>query len=299
MPFRLNSVVLTGATSGLGEEMAYRLAGQGAWLTLAGRNEEKLEEVAYRCAILGREKRARVQAIPTDVTNPEQCAALINNAVSEYKRIDTLINNAGQIMKGAFSDSDSFDPYHEIMAVNYFGILHCTRYALPYLHESKGRLAAISGFLGQVGAPYYSGYVASKAAVSGFLSSLRLELADSNVSVTVVHPGAMATGIHRRGMDGEGRPIGDAAASLDRDGTAVDVMAQKILTTIIQRGRGDMLTLNGKLATIVHAIAPGVIESAVRGRVLRQEESGQIQSGSPIVQGDEDIDLPDGQLVAN
>jgi len=277
MPFRLNSVVLTGATSGLGEEMAYRLAGQGAWLTLAARNEEKLEEVAYRCAILGREKRARVQAIVTDVTDEAQCKALIDAAVQAYKRVDTLLNNAGQIFKAEFGPTGSLDPYHQMMSVNYFGALHCTRYALPHLKASQGRLATVSGFMGQVGAPHYSGYVASKAAVSAFMSSLRLELAETKVSVTVLHPGAIKTGIHARGLDADGQVMGSQGAVFDDDGTAVEVMAQKVLTTIANRGRGDGLTFNGRMAQIVQGIAPGVIESAVRGRILRLEEQDQAQ----------------------
>ncbi len=288
MPFRLNSVVLTGATSGIGEEMAYRLAGQGAWLTLAARNEERLEEVAYRCSILGREKRARVIAVPTDVTDPEQCRALIEAAAEEYKLIDTMINCAGQIMKGKFEDGDTFDPYHHMMSVNYFGVLHCTRYALPHLRKSQGRVATISSFLSQVGAPYFSGYVASKAAISGFMDSLRQELQDSGVSVTVVHPGAVKTGIHSRGIDPDGAMLGRRGHAFDSSGTQVNVIVPKILNTIIARGRGDMLTINGKMASIVKAVAPSLIESTISGRIQRQEVASDPYepSTSPETQSD-------------
>jgi short-subunit dehydrogenase len=179
--FRENVVVITGASSGIGRELAFQLADQGAWLSLAARNAERLDAAAAQ----SRERGGKALIVPTDVSQQSQCRNLIERTVAEYHRIDTLINNAGITMWARFEEIQDLSLLEWIMQVNYLGSLYCTYYALPYLKHTRGRIVGVSSLTGKTGVPTRSGYAASKHAMAGFFDSLRIELADDGVSVTI------------------------------------------------------------------------------------------------------------------
>ncbi len=182
--FKDNVVIITGASSGIGREVALQLAAQGAKLSLAARDIERLEQVAAEC----RQRGAQALAVKTDVSIEAECRALIDRTVSEYGRIDTLINNAGISTWSPFDQLQDLGVLDQLMRVNYLGAAYCTFYALPYLKKSRGRLVAVSSLAGRNGIPARSAYAASKHAMTGFFDSLRIELADTGVSVTVIYP---------------------------------------------------------------------------------------------------------------
>jgi len=194
--FRENVVVITGASSGIGRELAFQLADQGAWLSLAARNAERLESAAAQC----RERGGKALVVPTDVSQQGQCRNLIERTVAEYDRIDALINNAGITMWARFDELQDLSLLEWIMQVNYLGSLYCTYYALPYLKQTRGRIVGVSSLTGKTGVPTRSGYAASKHAMVGFFDSLRIELADDGVSVTMIYPGFVATEARKRAL---------------------------------------------------------------------------------------------------
>jgi short-subunit dehydrogenase len=202
-PFHENVTIITGASSGIGRELAYQLAEHGAWLVLGARDIDRLEAVAEVCRARGQ----RVLAIQTDVREETNCQRLVAHTVAEFGRIDSLINNAGITMWAPFEELHSLDPLEQIMQTNYFGSVYCTYYALPHLKESHGRLVAISSLAGKTGVPTRSGYAASKHALAGFFSTLRIELADQDLSVTVVYPDFVASEIRQRAFGPDGRPL--------------------------------------------------------------------------------------------
>jgi short-subunit dehydrogenase len=217
-PFYDNVVVITGASRGIGREMALLLSEQGAKLVLAARDIEKTEETAAAC----RERGGEAVAIPTDVSRRDQCETLIRGAVAAFGRIDTLMNNAGITMRNRLDELRDPTVIEEIMRVNYLGSAHCAYYALPYLKSTKGRIVAISSFSGKWGLPRVSGYSASKHALAGFFDSLRIELSESGVSVTVVYPGFVATRGRESGhgilsVESCARAVVDAAARRKRE----------------------------------------------------------------------------------
>ena len=170
--FRDNVVVVTGASAGIGAELARQLAAGGARLALAARDAARLEEVAAECRARG----GRALAVPTDVGEEAQCAALVERAVAEYGRLDTLVNNAGISMWARFDEITDLSIFERVMRVNYLGSVYCTHHALPHLKRSRGRIVGVSSLTGKTGVPTRSGYAASKHAMAGFFDSLRIEL---------------------------------------------------------------------------------------------------------------------------
>ena len=129
--FQENAVIITGASSGIGRELAFQLADQGAWLALASRNAGKLEDVSHQC----RQRGGRSICIPTDVADQAQCRNLVEATVSEYGRIDTLINNAGIGHDARFDELPDLVVFEKVIRVNFFGSVYCTHYALPHLKK--------------------------------------------------------------------------------------------------------------------------------------------------------------------
>ena len=267
-PFKDNVVIVTGASSGMGLEMAYQLAGQGAWLTIASNDEHRLAEAAETC----RRRRGRVLAVPTDITDEAQCERLIARTVEEYGRLDTLINNAGITMWTKFEDLHDLSILERIMRVNYLGAAYCTYYAIPHLKKTHGRLVAISSISGKVGVPYRSGYVASKHAVTGFFDALRIELGEYGVTVTVVCPNFVATETHKHAFGSDGRPLGKSPVRA-KDVMSANTAARIILRAGAGRKREVVMTRRAKAGVWLKIIAPGFVDRQAL-KAIEQSGSG-------------------------
>ncbi len=263
-PFHENVVIVTGASSGIGRELAYQLADQGAWLALAARDVERLDAVAEGC----RSRGGRALVVPTDVAEQAACQQLVTRAVEAYGRIDTLINNAGVTMWALFEELSDLSPLERIMQVNYFGSLYCTYYALPHLKQSRGRIVAVSSVTGKAGVPTRSGYAASKHAMVGFFDSLRVELAPHGVSVTIVYPDFVATETRQRAFGPDGRPLGVSPVQEGKVMTA-ETCARLIVRAAARRKREEILSLRGKVGQWIKLVAPGVIDGIARRAIAR------------------------------
>jgi NAD(P)-dependent dehydrogenase (short-subunit alcohol dehydrogenase family) len=146
-PFLQNSVIVTGASLGIGRQLALQLAEKGAWLTLAARSAEELDRVAGLC----RDRGGKAIAVTTDVSDQSQCKVLVERSIDEYGRIDTLINNAGIGMRARFEELPDSSLLETIMRVNFWGGVYCTHYALPHLKETQGRIVVIISGGGKFG----------------------------------------------------------------------------------------------------------------------------------------------------
>ena len=249
------SVIITGASSGIGMELAKQLAAQGASLTLAARNIEKLNELVVLCQTLG----GNAIAVQTDVSNADQCKRLIENAVQEYGRIDLLINNAGITMWALLEEITDLSIFEKIIHVNYLGSVYCTYYALPYIKQSRGQIAGISSLTGKAGVPTRTGYAASKHAMVGFFDSLRVELRGTGLGVTMIYPGFVDTGVQARGFGPDGKPLGRNPLQADKVMTTEEC-ARIALKAITARKREEVMTLRGKLGQWLKLIAPGLVD---------------------------------------
>lgn len=258
-PFRDNVVVITGASDGIGREMALQLADQGAWLALAARDAAKLEAAAAECRARG----GRAVAIPTDVGDQAQCRRLIDRAVEEFGRIDTLVNNAGVSMWARLDEVTDFAPFETMMRVNYLGSVWCTHAALPHLKRSRGRIVAVSSLTGLTGVPTRSGYAASKHAMGGFFDSVRIELADEGVSVTVVYPGFVSTGIRTRAFGPDGTPL-KVSPVHESEVMTPEECARQTIAAAAARRRGLVMTARAKVGQWIKLVAPAMVDRIAR-----------------------------------
>lgn len=249
------SIVVTGASQGIGKAVSLRLAARGARLTLGARDGAALEAVAAAC----REAGGGAVAVPTDVARPADCERLVERAIGAWGGIDGLINNAGIDMVVRFDEVSDLGLFERLMQVNYLGYVYPTHYALPALKRSRGRLVAVSSVAGLTGVPTRSGYAATKHAIFGFFDSLRVELAGSGVSVTVVAPDFVVSEIHRRALGADGAPIGHSSMQEEHIMTA-ERCAEHIVGAMEGRQRLRILSLRGRLGRWVRLAAPALID---------------------------------------
>lgn len=252
-------VVITGASDGIGAEMARQLAakeGAGVALVLAARNADALATVAGECTALG----AQALAVTTDVSRQDQCRRLIAAAVGQFGRIDALINNAGRSAHALFEEVDDLGWYEELMRVNLWGSVWCTHAALPHLKAARGSIVAVSSLAGLVGVPGRTAYGATKFAMTGFFEALRAELKGCGVSVTTAFPGVVATHIRYRGFNAAGQAMG-VSALREEGAMPVEECARLIIDGMNRRRREVVMTAKGKLGRFLKLLAPGMVEN--------------------------------------
>ena len=255
--FRGQVVIVTGASAGIGKALALQLASQGAKVVVAARRAQRLEEVAAGCRALG----AEALVVPTDVTDEAQCKALVEKTVASFGRVDMLINNAGLATTALFDEFPDLSLFRHTIAINFYGAVNCTYYALPYLKQTKGRIVGISSLGGKTAIPYNTPYCASKYGMHGFFDSLRMELYRYSVSITVICPYWVATEFHAAQLNKDGVPRG---AARGRDMYTAKTMSAERCAEVTLRAaykrRREVLMGPGVLAVWLKVLAPGFLD---------------------------------------
>lgn len=263
--FRDKTAIITGASSGIGKALALRLADKGACLALAARNAHRLDSLAEECQQRG----SHAIAIPTDVADESQCSAMIQHTQEAFGRIDMLVNNAGIAVVSKLEDLSDLHLFWQVMDVNFYGTVYCTYYALASIKETHGRIVNISSLGGMLAIPFNTSYIASKFAMMGFSDSLRMELAQTGVSVTVICPSFVVTEFHERYLDKDGQPKGPSGRAIYTERTmTADQCAQIVLQAALKRKRQAVMP-PGSLALWLKLIAPGLLDRLTISRVLR------------------------------
>ena len=182
-------VVITGASSGLGEATARLLSGEGATVVLGARRVERLKSLADELTAKG----GQALAVPTDVTRCDQVKRLVDAAVQKFGRIDVMINNAG-LMPHSPLERLKVDDWDRTIDVNIKGVLYGIAAALPYMkHQKAGHIINVSSVAGHKVTPNGAVYCATKHAVRALSEGLRTEVKPYNIRTTIISPGAVAT----------------------------------------------------------------------------------------------------------
>ncbi len=201
-------VWITGASSGIGEALAYELARRGATLVLSARREPLLERVRDRC-----DRASEHMIVPLDLTQTESMPEATAGVLARFGRIDLLVNNGGISQRSKVSETE-LDVDRRIMEVNYLGTVAMTKAVLPsMLERGRGQIVVISSLMGKIHTPMRSAYAASKHALHGFFGCLRAEVHDRGVRVSVICPGFVRTDITMNALTGDGstyNEMGDA-----------------------------------------------------------------------------------------
>jgi short-subunit dehydrogenase len=175
-------------------------------------------------------------------------------------------------MWARFEDIEDMASIARIMQINFMGAVYCTRHALPHLKAARGRIVGIASLTGLTGVPTRSGYAASKHAMRGFFDSLRIELAGSGVTVTMVYPGFVATGIREKATGPDGKPVQAGAVEPGQE-MSVEECARQILVATRRRSRQLVMTPRGKLLAWLKLIAPGLVDQMARRAVERAHQA--------------------------
>lgn len=260
-------VIITGASSGIGRACAMIFAKQGAKVVLAARQYDKLIDLSEEL----RNEGAEVLVIKTDVRNEEDCKNLIQKTVEHFKKIDVLINNAGISMRALFNELD-LKIIKEVMNTNFWGTVYCTKYALPFLLESKGSVVGISSVAGKKALPGRAGYCASKFAIEGFLETLRIENMKTGLHVMIACPGFTASNIRFSALTKDGNIQGESPRD-EHNMMQPEEVAYRILDSIVNRKRDLVLTMEGKMLLFLNKLFPSLTDKIVYNQMAKEPES--------------------------
>jgi short-subunit dehydrogenase len=265
--FRNKVVIVTGASSGIGEATAREFALNGSKVVLAARSESRLSQIVKEINTAGGE----AFYVKTDVSIESDCKQLVEKTIEKYSGIDILVNNAGLSMRAAFIDVD-VKVLHRLMNVNFWGTVYCTKYALPYLLASKGSLIGVSSVAGFHGLPGRTGYSASKFAIHGFLETIRIENLKKGLHVMIIAPGFTATDIRKHALMADGMEQGESPRD-EHMLMSPQYVAKWVLKGIRKKKRNKLLTWDGRFTALFQRIIPNVVDWAYYHEMSKEPKS--------------------------
>jgi short-subunit dehydrogenase len=276
------AAAVTGAASGIGRALALELAARGCDLALADRDEAGLQAVAAEIAALAR----KVSLHRVDVADPGQIQAFAQAAIAAHPSLNIVINNAGVALMGAFDEIDQAQ-MDWLMNINFWGVVHATRAFLPHLAQRKeAHIVNLSSIFGIIAPPGQTAYAAAKFAVRGFSESLRheLQMADSPIRLSVVHPGGVATNIARNSRMGTG--VTDNARrseSIERfDNAARTTPAEaalRIIAGIESNEPRILIGFDAKFTDLLQRLRPGTYWKTLRRIFEKRARLGKPKEG--------------------
>jgi short-subunit dehydrogenase len=254
--FKNKVVAVTGGTDGIGKALVDLLLAKGANVATCGRNHDKLYDLQAEYPSYP------LHTVVADVSNENNCRHFIESASDVFGGIDILINNAGISMRALLKDT-STEVIREVMEINFYGAVYCTKFALNSLIQRKGTIVGISSIAGYRGLPGRSGYSASKFALQGWLEAIRTELMDDGVHVMWVCPGFTASNIRNAALNDQGLPQGESPMDENKMMRA-DECAAHILKAIEKKKRSLILTFTGKRTVFMNKFFPSLADRLVQ-----------------------------------
>lgn len=256
------TIWITGASSGIGEALAIQLSQQSVNLILSARREAELLRVKGLCS-----NPEQVKVLPLDLADSESHASKTAEAIKLFGQVDHLINNGGRSQRSLVKDT-ILQVDRDLMEVNYFGSVSLTKCLLPHMLErGSGHFTIVTSLTGIFGTPYRSGYAASKHALHGFFNSMRAELEDSGIKVTIAAPGFVKTNVSINAFQGNGQALGkmdDAQAN----GLTPEKCASVIIKAIAKQKR-EVYIGKESYAAYVKRYLPGLFARMIKKAKVR------------------------------
>jgi NAD(P)-dependent dehydrogenase (short-subunit alcohol dehydrogenase family) len=260
-------VIVTGATSGIGEACAFAFGREGAKVVITGRNEEKLSNSVKKLGKGG----ITVLGILADAASESDNKRMAEETIRHFGRIDVLINNAGISMRALFEDLD-LEVFHKVMDTNFWGTVYATKFCLPEILKNKGSIVGVSSINGYRGTPARTAYTASKFAMNGFFESLRTEVMKRGVHILVASPGFTASNIRNNALRADGSVQGESPRE-EAKMMSSEAVANEILKATLKRKRDLVLTGQGKLAVFLNKWIPGIMDGIVYNHMAKEKDS--------------------------
>jgi short-subunit dehydrogenase len=264
-PFKGQVIWITGASAGIGAQLAREFYQLGAKLILSARKQHKLE--AVRDELSDSEERVRI--LPFDLLHLDQLPAVAEKALSCYGRIDMLINNAGLAMRD-YALATTLEVEQRVMTINYFAAIQLTKLVLPQMLERKsGQLVVISSPSGKIGVPRTCSYTASKHALHGFFETLRSEIAGQGVYITIIVAGIIATDITANALKGDGSPFKRHEKTYS-EGLPVTVAAKRMVRVIRKKREEPFVGGPERVALWINRLSPWLLRRFIRNHPIRR-----------------------------
>ena len=257
--FKDKVVWITGASSGIGEALAYMLSEAGSSLVLSSNEPERLEEVREKCT-----NKAVHMVIPLDLAEWETLAPKAAEALGRFGHVDILVNNGG-ISHRSLAKDTSLEVDRKVMDIDYFGHVALTKAVLPSMLERKtGHIVVTTSLAGLLQVPYRTAYCAAKHALHGFFDTLRVEVWDDNIKVTLVCPAQVRTNISYQALAGDGGNYGKMDPLIEA-GMSPEECAEAIVEAVV-KGKHQVLVGTGTpiIGTYVKRLFPTLFTRLVR-----------------------------------
>lgn len=259
MSFQDKVIWITGASSGIGEALAYALHKRGAKLILSSRRKEMLEKVKANCS----GDTSDIHILPLDLADTNSLEEKAQHAIGMYGHIDYLFNNGGISQRSNALDT-RLEVVRKVMEINFFGSVALTKSVLPFMIERQtGHIVVTSSVMGKFGTRLRSTYAASKHALHGYFDCLRQEVYDDNIHITLVCPGFVKTDVTKNALKGDGSKH-DKMGRGQEQGMSPEVFAEKLLPKIARKK--EEVYIGGKeiLGVYLKRFAPSMLNKVLR-----------------------------------
>ena len=260
--------IITGASSGIGKALAYEYASRGYQISISARREDILRGVATD---IESKFATTVLAITADVSKEEDCLRIINETIEHFGQIDILINNAGISQRALLNDLP-IESLKEVMGVNYWGTVYCTKFALEHLLKTKGSVVAVSSISGFTPLPARTAYCSSKYAVHGFLESLRIENMKTGLHVMIAAPEYTSTEIRKHAIVAGGEKQGESPRD-EHDMLTPEFVAYRIAKGISKRRRTLVIGKMGTFTVIFTRLFPKLSDKLIYNYIKKEANS--------------------------
>jgi len=254
---------VTGASSGIGEALVYELIEKGAKVVISARRKEVLEEVKAKSP-----KPENIMILPLDLSDIKSFDSKVAEVLDHFGRIDILFNNGGISQRGMALETDiSVD--RAIMEIDYFGTIALTKAVAPHMvNQKSGHLVTTSSLVGKFGSPWRSSYAAAKHALHGFFDSLRAELYDDNVKVTLVCPGFIKTDVSVNALGADGKPTGEMD-NAQANGMSARECAKRIVKSVEREKLEVVIGGTERFGVLIKRLFPNLFAKMIRKRNVR------------------------------